>query len=65
MLVLTRKVGETVDIFVDGRTIEVTISHVKGNQVGLSFEADRDIIIDRREISDKKRAEKAETKDSG
>lgn len=68
MLTLTRKPGEIVDICVDGRTIEVTVVQVKGNQVGLNFKADRDISINRREITDKIEAKnamatQAETKD--
>lgn len=68
MLVLTRCSGETVDISVGGRTIEVKIIQVKGGQVRLGFEADKDVIINRREITEKiedckAKAEKAETKD--
>ena len=60
MLTLTRKKGEIIDIFVGGRTIEVKVHSFRGNQVILGFEADKDVIIHRREIT--KRI-KAKTKD--
>lgn len=47
MLVLTRKIGETVCI---GEDIEVTVTQVKGKQVRLAFKADRKIKIIRKEI---------------
>ena len=47
MLILTRRVGET--IIIDDN-IEVTVLAVKGNQVRLGIEAPDDIAVHREEI---------------
>ncbi|WP_325436015.1 carbon storage regulator CsrA [Pseudomonas nitroreducens] len=47
MLILTRRVGETVRI---GDDIEVVVLGVKGNQVRIGVTAPRDIEVHREEI---------------
>jgi len=47
MLILTRRVGETVVI---GNEIEVTVLGVKGNQVRIGVKAPRDVAVHREEI---------------
>lgn len=47
MLILTRRVGETIIIDDD---IEVTVLSVKGNQVRLGIKAPEDIAVHREEI---------------
>jgi carbon storage regulator len=47
MLVLTRKLGETITI---GDDIRITIIAVKGNQVKLGIEAPAEVIVHRAEI---------------
>lgn len=47
MLVLTRKVGESINI---GNNIKVTIINMDGGQVRLGIEAPRDVIVHREEI---------------
>ena len=47
MLILTRKVGETIKI---GDDISVTVLGVKGNQVRVGVGAPRDISVHREEI---------------
>lgn len=47
MLILTRRVGETVVI---GDEIEVTILGVKGNQVRVGVKAPRNVAVHREEI---------------
>lgn len=47
MLILTRRVGETVMI---GNDIEVTVLGVKGNQVRLGITAPREVGVHREEI---------------
>lgn len=49
MLVLTRKVGESVDIEIGGG-IKVTVIEVRGKQVRLGFTAPEDVDIWREEI---------------
>jgi carbon storage regulator len=55
MLILTRRVGETVMI---GKEIEVTVLSVKGNQVRLGIKAPREIGVHREEIYKRIEAEK-------
>ena len=47
MLILTRRVGETVVI---GNDVDVTVLGVKGNQVRLGVKAPREIAVHREEI---------------
>ncbi len=49
MLVLSRRVGETVWI---GEGVAVRVLGVKGNQVRLGIEAPEDVLILREEIAD-------------
>ncbi|HEY0973571.1 MAG TPA: carbon storage regulator CsrA [Solimonas sp.] len=54
MLILTRRVGETVTI---GDSVTVTVLGVKGNQVRLGVKAPREVAVHREEILDRIRAE--------
>jgi len=47
MLILTRRVGETVVI---GNDVDITVLGVKGNQVRLGVKAPREISVHREEI---------------
>ena len=47
MLILTRKVGESVII---GKDVSITVLRVKGNQVRLGVNAPKDIPVQREEI---------------
>jgi carbon storage regulator len=47
MLILTRRVGETVVI---GNDVDVTVLGVKGNQVRIGIKAPRDVSVHREEI---------------
>ena len=47
MLILTRRVGETLMI---GNDISVTVLGVKGNQVRIGVNAPRDVAVHREEI---------------
>lgn len=50
MLILTRRVGETVMI---GNDVTVTVLGVKGNQVRVGVNAPRDVAVHREEIFDR------------
>jgi carbon storage regulator len=54
MLILTRRVGETVMI---GDSVTVTVLGVKGNQVRIGVDAPRDVAVHREEIFDRIRRE--------
>jgi carbon storage regulator len=55
MLILTRRIGETVMI---GNDITVTVVGVKGNQIRLGIEAPKDVPVHREEIYVRVREEK-------
>ena len=55
MLILTRKVGETLKI---GHEISVTVLTVKGNQVRIGITAPEDVQVHREEIYNRMQQEK-------
>ena len=57
MLILTRRVGETVVI---GTDVTVTVLGVKGNQVRLGVNAPREVAVHREEIYERIQGEHAE-----
>jgi carbon storage regulator CsrA len=64
MLIITRRTGEVLDVTLeDGHRLEFVILGVKGNQVRVGVNARRTIIVDRHEISVRKRAEAREVSD--
>jgi carbon storage regulator len=58
MLILTRRVGETLMI---GDQVTVTVLGVKGNQVRLGVNAPRDVAVHREEIYERIKREHAGT----
>jgi carbon storage regulator len=56
MLILTRRVGETLMI---GNDVTVTVVAVNGNQVRIGISAPKDVAVHREEIFEKVQAEKA------
>lgn len=64
MLILTRRVGETLMI---GDEVTITVLGVKGNQVRIGVNAPRDIAVHREEIYERIKREKTEqdTQQSG
>lgn len=55
MLILTRRVGETLII---GQNIEVTVMAVNGSQVRIGIKAPKDVRVDRNEVRDRIEREK-------
>ncbi len=58
MLILTRRVGETVVI---GNDVTVTVLGVKGNQVRLGVNAPREVAVHREEIYERIQGEQPKT----
>ncbi|MDR9433316.1 MAG: carbon storage regulator CsrA [Spiribacter sp.] len=58
MLILTRRVGETLII---GDDVSVTVLGVKGNQVRIGVEAPKDVSVHRKEIYERIRDEDENT----
>lgn len=57
MLILTRRVGETLMI---GDSINVTVLGVKGNQIRLGITAPRDVTVHREEVFQRSHGDAAE-----
>ena len=60
MLILTRRVGETLVV---GDDITVTVLGVKGNQVRLGVNAPKDVSVHREEIYQRIQQEKGQAQD--
>ncbi len=58
MLILTRRIGETLCI---GADIEVTVLAISGSQVRLGIKAPRHVSVDRQEVAERKRREQEPT----
>ena len=61
MLILTRRVGETLMV---GDDVTVTVLGVKGNQVRIGVNAPKDVSVHREEIYQRIQREKGENKES-
>ncbi len=55
MLVLTRKVGESIVI---GKNIRITVVAIQGDKTRIGIDAPRDMPVDREEVHDRKQESK-------
>lgn len=55
MLILTRKIGESLKI---GEDVTVTVMAVKGNQVRIGINAPKDVAVHREEVYERVQQEK-------
>lgn len=51
-LQISRKVGDKVVIFLNGKELTLTVEEFRGNSVRLSFHGDRDFQVYRQEIAE-------------
>ena len=66
MLVITRRVGEVVVITTpDGLELRVTVTVVDGVSCRLGFTAPRDVVVDRLEIHERRKASKGDKPEGG
>jgi carbon storage regulator len=62
MLILTRRVGETIRI---GDDVTIAVVGVKGNQVRIGIEAPKDVAVHREEIFERIKREQQPPNDAG
>ena len=55
MLVLTRQTKEEIEITIGGQTVTLKVISVDRDKVRLGFNASKEVVVDRKEIADRKR----------
>lgn len=60
MLLLTRRIGESIMITFGAETAKVTLLEMRGNQARLGIQAPATVIVDREEIASRRRKNRNE-----
>lgn len=55
MLVLTRQTKEEIEITIGGQTVTLKVVSIDRDKVRLGFDASKEVVVDRKEIADRKR----------
>ena len=55
MLVLTRQTKEEIEITIGGQTVRLKVVSIDRDKVRLGFNAPKDVVVDRKEVADRKR----------
>lgn len=55
MLVLTRQTKEEIEITIGGQTVRLKVVSIDHDKVRLGFDASKEVVVDRKEIADRKR----------
>jgi len=55
MLVLTRQTKEEIEITIGGQTVRLKVVSIDRDKVRLGFDASKEVVVDRKEIADRKR----------
>ena len=55
MLVLTRQTKEEIEITIGGQTVRLKVVGIDRDKVRLGFDASKEVVVDRKEIADRKR----------
>ncbi len=55
MLVLTRQTKEEIEITIGDQTVRLKVVSIDRDKVRLGFDASKEVVVDRKEIADRKR----------
>jgi len=55
MLVLTRQTKEEIEITIGGQTVTLKVVSIDRDKVRLGFDASKEVVVDRKEVADRKR----------
>lgn len=63
MLILTRRVGDSVVISDEAREVRISVLAIRGSQVRLGFDAPEEIAVHREEVHERIKCERSKGRD--